>query len=212
MIDLPVYDRSGKEVETLTVDESLLGSKIRHALLKQALVMYHANKRVGTAATKNRALVAGSTRKLYKQKGTGNARMGTVRTNVRKGGGVAHRKYARDFSLDMPKKQRRLAAASALLAKLQSKDVVVVNDLNLDAPKTRNFTAILSNLKIDRTCLVMTKAFDDMVWRSARNVARVTVQPVAQMNAADVCRHFKVLFTKEAIQSLLEKNQAEMNG
>ena len=125
MIDVAVYNREGKEVETLQVDENLFGGIVRYPLLKQAIVMYHANKRVGTAATKSRGMVEGSTRKLYKQKGTGNARAGAVRTPVRVGGGHAFAKVARDFGKEMPKKQRRLACDSAILAKLQSGRVVV---------------------------------------------------------------------------------------
>src|SRR4030042_74419 len=120
MIDLSVYNSGGKEVDVLKVDESLLGGAVRYSLLKQAIVMYHANKRVGTAATKSRGMVEGSTRKIYRQKGTGNARMGTVRTNIRRGGGVAFAKSERDFGKDMPKKQRRLARDSAILVKLQT--------------------------------------------------------------------------------------------
>src|SRR5210317_1597345 len=114
MIDLAVYNTDGQEVDSLKVDEAAFGGSVRHPLLKQAIVMYHANKRVGTAATNSRGMVAGSTRKIYRQKGTGNARMGTIRTPVRIGGGVAFAKKVRDFGKDMPKKQRRLACDSAL--------------------------------------------------------------------------------------------------
>jgi len=127
MIDIAVYNREGQEVERIQVNEELLGGQVRSALLKQAIVMYHANQRVGTAATKNRGRVEGSTRKIYRQKGTGNARMGTIRTPIRKGGGVAFAKLPRDFSQRMPKKQRRLARDSAILSKLQSGQVVVVD-------------------------------------------------------------------------------------
>ena len=97
MITVAVHNRDGKEIDSLKIDEAVLGGHVRIALLKQAIVMYHANKRVGTAATKSRGMIEGSTRKIYKQKGTGNARMGTVRTNIRRGGGVAFAKVARDF-------------------------------------------------------------------------------------------------------------------
>ena len=103
MIELPVYNSQGKEVDRMTVDPAVLGSKVRPALLKQALVMYHANKRQGTAATKSRGMKVGSGAKLYRQKGTGRARVGNSRTCVRRGGGVAFAKVARDFSQRMPK-------------------------------------------------------------------------------------------------------------
>src|SRR5210317_1804219 len=112
MIDLAVYNTDGKEVDSLKVDEATLGGSVRYALLKQAVVMYHANKRVGTAANKSRSMVAGSSKKLFRQKGTGNARVGNIRTGKRKGGGVTFAKTKRDFSKSMPKKQRRLARDS----------------------------------------------------------------------------------------------------
>ena len=109
MINLSVYNTSGKEVDTIKVDESVFGGKVRYPLLKQAIVMYHANKRVGTAATKNKSLVAGSTRKLFAQKHTGNARAGQIRTAKRIGGGVTFEKIAREFRQEMPKKQRKIS-------------------------------------------------------------------------------------------------------
>jgi large subunit ribosomal protein L4 len=207
MIKLPVYNRDGKEIESLKVDESILGGRVRYALLKQAIVMYHANKRVGTAATKNRALVEGSTRKLYAQKHTGNARAGTVRTAKRRGGGVTFAKVARDFGKQMPKKQRHLARDSALLAKLLSDNVVVVDQLKFEKPKTKDFAAVLGNLKIDRSCLVVINNYDEMLWKSARNMTRISVLLAAESNAGDICSHTKLLFTKDAFLSLVSKNK-----
>ncbi len=211
MIRLPVYDRDGQEVETLKVDESAFGGRVRYALLKQAIVMYHANKRVGTAATKSRSMVEGSTRKLYAQKHTGNARAGTIRTPIRVGGGVTFAKAARDFSRRMPKKQKHLARDSAILAKLLSNNVVVVDQLNFERPKTKDFATVLGNLKIDRSCLVVTGDYDETLWRSARNVAKVSVQPVAESNAGDICRHTKLLFTKDAFLTLMNKDEGGEN-
>src|SRR5512142_2283963 len=125
MITLSVFNKEGKEVESLKVNKDAFGGRVKYALLKQAIVMYHANKRVGTAATKNRSLVEGSTRKIYAQKHTGNARAGTIRTAKRVGGGVTFAKVARDFGKRMPKKQKQLARDSAILAKLQSNSVVL---------------------------------------------------------------------------------------
>jgi large subunit ribosomal protein L4 len=207
MIDVKVYNREGKQVDSLQVDEALFGGEVRYPLIKQAIVMYHANKRVGTAATKNRGLVSGSTRKLYKQKGTGHARAGTVRTPVRVGGGVAFAKALRDFSKVMPKKQRRLACDSALLAKLQGGRVTVVDELNFDAPKTKEFARVLGNLKIDRSCLVAIGQQDTMVYKSARNLPKVDVMVVTDLNAGDICNKQNMLFTKEAFTALLEKKK-----
>ncbi len=211
MINLPVYDREGREVESLKVDERAFGGRVRYALLKQAIVMYHANKRVGTAATKSRGMVEGSTRKIYRQKHTGNARAGTIRTGKRVGGGVTFAKVARDFSQRMPKKQKRLARNSAILAKLLSNDVVVVDELKFERPRTKDFTAILGNLKIDRSCLVVLGDYNETVYRSARNIAKVSIMPVAESNVGDICRHNKLLFTKEAFLWLINKDKADEN-
>jgi len=211
MISLSVYDKNGKEVESLKVDESTFGGRVRYSLLKQAIVMYQANKRVGTAATKSRGMIAGSTRKIYAQKHTGNARAGTIRTGKRVGGGVTFAKVARDFSQAMPKKQRKLARDSAILSKLLSNNVVVVDQLKFEKPKTKDFANILGNLKIDRSCLVMIGDYDDTIYRSARNIAKVSVMPVAELNAGDICRHTKLLFTKEAFLSLINKNKSSEN-
>jgi large subunit ribosomal protein L4 len=211
MIDVSIYNRDGKEVDVLKVDESILGGSVRYPLLKQAIVMYHANKRVGTAATKSRGMVEGSTRKIYAQKHTGNARAGTVRTGKRVGGGVTFAKTARDFSKHMPKKQRMLARDSAILAKLLSKDVVVVDELKLEKPRTKDFVSVLDNLKIERGCLVTINGYDGNLYKSARNIPKVAVSPLAELNAGDICSHRKVLFTKDAFLSLLNKDQKSEN-
>lgn len=211
MINLVVYNPDGEEVGTLKVDESAFGGSIRYPLLKQAIVMYHANKRVGTAATKSRSMVSGSTKKLFRQKGTGNARVGNIRTGKRVGGGVTFAKSARDFGKKMPKKQRKLARNSAILAKLLKDSVVVVDGLTLDKPKTKDFAGILSNLKIERSCLVTTSGYDDNLYKSARNLPRIAVINVEQLNAGDICNHSKVLFTKGAFLSILNEEKAIEN-
>ncbi|MHC4061902.1 MAG: 50S ribosomal protein L4 [Planctomycetota bacterium] len=170
MIDLVVYNRSGQEVEGLRVEEAVFGGFVRYPLLKQAIVMYQANKRAGTAATKGRSNVAGSTRKLFRQKGTGRARVGNVRTGKRVGGGAIFAKTARDFGKRMTRKQRRLATDSAILAKTIS-------------------------------------SVDAALYKSARNIPRVAVMPVDELNAGDICRHHKMLFTKKAFLSLLNRNE-----
>jgi large subunit ribosomal protein L4 len=129
--------------------------------------------------------------------------MGNNRTNVRRGGGVAFAKVARDFSKGMPKKQRRLATLSAMLEKMLSGKVILVTDLKVDAPKTKEFAAILANLKIDRSCLVMIRAIDEDLYRSARNIPKVKVQPLPELNAGDVCNYMNVVFAKDAFEALL---------
>lgn len=211
MIDLAVYNTDGQEVESLKVDEAVFGGLVRYQLLKQAIVMYHANKRVGTAANKSRGMVAGSSRKLFRQKGTGNARVGNIRTGKRVGGGVTFAKSLRDFGKRMPKKQRRLARDSAILAKLLSNNVVVVDGLNFEKPKTKDFIGILNNLKIERSCLVTISSEDVNLYKSANNIPKVAVIPVDELNAGDICNYRKMLFTKEAFLAVLNRDQASEN-
>jgi large subunit ribosomal protein L4 len=211
MIEVAVYDKNGKGVESLNVDEAVFGGFVRYPLLKQAIVMYHANKRVGTAATKGRGQVAGSTKKLFKQKGTGNARVGNRRTGKRVGGGVTFAKVARDFGKSMPKKQKRLARDSAILAKLLGDNLVVIDDLSFDKPKTKDFARILNNLKIDRSCLVASNEIKESLYKSARNIPKVAVISTSDLNAGDICRHRKLLFSKEAFVSLLNRSNTSEN-
>ena len=211
MIDLAVYNIDGQEVDSLKVDESALGGLVRYPLLKQAIVMYQANKRVGTAATKGRSMGVGSGRKLFRQKSTGLARLGNRRTGKRVGGGVTFAKVARNFRKRMPKKQRRLARDSAILAKLLSNNVVVVDALNFEKPHTNDFVSILSNLKIERSCLVAISSVDANLYKSAKNIQRVSVMPVAQLNAGDICNHSKMLITYEAFLSLLGRDETGQN-
>ncbi len=213
MIDLVVYNKDGQEVDSLKVDESALGSLVRYPLLKQAIVMYQANKRVGTAATKGRGMGAGSGKKLFRQKGTGFARVGNRRTGKRVGGGVTFAKVVRNFRKRMPKKQRRLARDSAILAKLLSNNVVVVDGLNFQKPHTSDFISVLSNLKIlsRDSCLVTIPDYDDNLYKSAKNIPKVSVMPVAELNAGDICNHRKMLITKGAFLSLLGRDEAGEN-
>ena len=203
MIELPVYNKEGQELEKVQIDPVALGTIVRNALLKQAVVMYHANKRQGTAANKSRGMKAGSTRKLYRQKGTGRARVGNNRTCVRRGGGVAFAKYARDFSQRMPKKQRRLARNSAILAKIKSEDLMVIDKIEFAAPKTKEFATILKNLKIDRSCLVAIEDYDVNVYKSIRNIHKVDVMEVDQLNAGDIANKRKLLLTKKSLDCLV---------
>lgn len=206
MMELTVYNRSGQEVDKLRVDETVLGGAVRYALLKQAIVMYQANRRQGTVKTKGRSEVAGSDKKLFRQKGTGNARVGNRRTGKRVGGGMTFAKVPRDFRQTMPRTQRRLARDSAVLAKLRKNQVVVVDGLGFAEPRTKEFAGILKNLKIDRSCLVAVKEYDQNLYKSARNVQKVAVLPVADLNAGDICTHQRMLFTKDALVAFLNRD------
>ena len=206
MIELPIYNREGKQVETLTIDEATLGTQVRPTLLKQAYVMFHSNRRQGSARTKSRGMVDGSTRKIYKQKGTGNARMGQVRSNIRKGGGVTFAKTRthENFRKDMPKKMRQLANRNALLAKLVDGEVKCIVDLEFENPKTKEFKAILDAVGIDRSCLVAVDSENRNAAVSARNIENVDTIRVDQLNVFELLNHRYLVVDKSSIEAFLD--------
>ena len=206
MIELPVYNRDGKQVDTLAIDEATLGGEVRPVLLKQAYVMFHAGQRQGSARTKSRGMVAGSTRKLFRQKGTGNARMGARRTVLRTGGGVAFAKTKtrEAYRQRMPKKMRRLANRNALLAKLVDNEVKCFDDLGFETPRTREFQSLLNAVGVDRTCLVALTATNRNAALSARNLENVDTTRVEQLNAFDLLNHRYLVVDKASLQAFLD--------
>jgi len=204
MIDVPVLNIEGKEVGKFPVDEALLGTVVRPALLKQAFVRHHANQRQGTAVTKDRGEVEGSTKKLYAQKGTGNARRGNIRTNVMKGGGVAFGKRPRDFRQGMPLKQRRLARNNAILAKILSGELKLMEALTFAAPKTKDVVKVLRTLGADRSVLIATQGIDRNAYLGGRNIAKTIIKPAMDINAYDVASTRTMVITKAAFEDLLK--------
>jgi large subunit ribosomal protein L4 len=203
MIEVPIYNQDGSKVESINVDEAKLGGEVNASLLKQAISYYHANLRQGTVRTKARGEVAGSTRKLYKQKGTGNARTGGIRNPIKVGGGHAKQKRPKDWRLDLPVKARRLARNMSVLSKIQSGDIKVVNELKLEAPKTKLVAAVYKKLGIDRSCLLALTENNADLYKAARNIDRTEVTTVAQLNAWDVLRKKTLLITKDGLQKLI---------
>lgn len=203
MLEVPVYNTSGEKIDTLQVDPAQLGDQVNASLLKQAIVTYHANKRQGTVVTRSRGLVEGSTRKLYRQKGTGNARRGQIRTNVMRGGGVAFGKTNRDFRKRMPKRMRKAALRSALLAKILGESLLVLDELQMDAPRTKSLVEMLRNLGIDRSCLLALAQRDHNVYLSSRNLQDLTVRTAEELNAFDVATRQKLIVTRQAMEQLL---------
>ena len=203
MIELPVYNQDGQEIEKLQLDESKLGGEVRPHLLKQALVMYHANKRQGTVRTQARGEVEGSTRKMFRQKGTGNARTGGIRNPIKVGGGHAKQKRPKDWRQAMPKKARRLARNSAILSKIQSNDIRVLEELALDQPKTKLMAGVFKALGIDRSVLFALSERNENVERSARNIDRTTLTTVDQLNAWDILQNRTLLVTRAGMEKIL---------
>jgi len=203
MLEVPVYNTEGKQIETLSVGDEAFGTRVNTALLKQAVVAYHANKRQGTASTKSRGMVEGSTRKLFRQKGTGNARRGSARTNILRGGGVAFAKRRRDFRKKLPQKMRLAARKTAILAKILGNDLAVVDGLTCEAPKTSQMAKLLSNLSINRSCLLALHQRDTNIYLSSRNLQDLTVCTAEELNAFDITTRQKMLITREAMEMLM---------
>ena len=204
MLEIPVHNPDGKQVGSMQVDEALLGGEVRPGLLKQAYVMYHANRRSGTATTKGRADKAGSTRKMYRQKGTGNARRGNIRTNLLRGGGVTFAKKPKSWRQSMPIKMRRLATRNALLAKAVDNEIKVIQSFSFAQPKTKAFAEVLKALSIDRTCLLAVPAEDQVTSLSARNIQDVTTIQIDQLNAYDLLSRRFLLVEQEVLQKYLD--------
>ena len=201
-MNLAVYDISGKQVGSYEIDPAELAPSVNKQLLHDAVVMYQANQRQGTFRTKNRGEVAGSTKKLYKQKGTGNARAGARRSGTRRGGGHIFAKRPRDFGWRMPKKALRAATRMALAARLADDEVKLVSGLELGAPKTAVVAKLLKTLGIsEKTVLVAPAKHDDMLWKSARNIDGVSVSPVGDLNAWSLLQPRAVLMTTAAIDA-----------
>jgi len=150
-----------------------------------------------------RGEVAGSTRKMFRQKGTGNARTGGIRNPIKKGGGHAKQKRPKDWRQAMPKKARRAARDSALLSKLQSNDVRVIDAINLDGPKTKPVADMFKKLGIDRSCVVAINGRNDVLEKSARNIDRTTLTTVEQLNAWDIMRNRTLLLTRDGLEKIL---------
>lgn len=209
MPKLTVHDAKGKKVGTYNVEPDDLAPHINKQLLHDAVVMYQANRRQGSHQTKSRGKVAGSTRKMYRQKGTGNARAGSRRSGIRRGGGHIHNIRNRDYSYSLPRKALRMAARMALAAKIRDDEVVLIDKLQFEAPKTREMAGILKSLGCDQeSLLVATPTYEPNVYKSARNIAQVDVSPAAELNALNLLSANRILCTPEAMDAFRNKGAA----
>ncbi|MBL9083195.1 MAG: 50S ribosomal protein L4 [Planctomycetales bacterium] len=209
MASIPVYNRTGQQVGSYDIDPAAIAPNINKQLLHDVVVMYQSNKRQGTAKTKSRAEVAGSTKKMYRQKGTGNARAGGRRSPVRRGGGHTFAKRPRDWYFRLPRKAVQLATRMAIASKIQSEQIVVIDELKFAAPKTKEMNTILKALKVDgASLLVATAGYDKGVYLSARNIDKVSVSHVADLNALEILTPKKLLVTREALDAIKQKAAA----
>ena len=206
MPKLNIFDRKGKKVGTYNVEPTDFAPRINKQLLHDAVVMYQANDRQGSHQTKSRGMVAGSTKKMYRQKGTGNARAGHKRSGIRRGGGHIHRIHNRDYSYRLPRKALQAATRMALASKVRDDELIVIEDFAITEPRTKDMVAILNHLdhKQGDSVLVTTEKYDVNVYKSARNIAGVSVAPAAELNALNVLSSRRLLVTKAALDALIE--------
>jgi large subunit ribosomal protein L4 len=212
MLTLQVVNRNGEPVGTVEVDPAEFGGEVNKQLLHDVVVMYQANQRRGTHSTLRRGEVAGATKKLFRQKGTGRARRGTLRTNKVKGGGTAKGPKPRDYEYHLPKKAVRAATRMAILSKLQDNETIIVDDLSVTEIKTKQVVDLLKALKLEETtCLLgyegagedaAKKEANRKLYLSARNIPTVKILPAAEFNVFTLLRQKRLVLTKAALEEL----------
>ena len=205
MPKVAVYDIAGKQAGEIELNESVFGVEVNEALLHQAVVMQLASQRLGTHSTKTRGLVRGGGRKPWKQKGTGRARAGSTRSPIWVGGGVTFGPQPRSYAFKMPRKQRRLALKSALSAKLTEGELVVVDSVNFEQPKTKNVVQMLNDFSAASSkALIITADIIDSVEKSSRNIPGVKAIGSQGLHVYDILYHDKVFITKDAVTRIEE--------
>jgi len=204
MPKVTVYNVSGSQVGELELADSVFGIEPNAPVMHSAVLLQQAAERQGTHKTKGRSEVRGGGRKPWKQKGTGRARQGSIRSPQWVGGGTVFGPTPRSYGFKLPKKVRRLAIKSALSSKVIANEIVVLDQLTLAAPKTKEFASILNNLKVDRKALVVTANYEDNVALSARNIPGVKFVAADGINVRDVLVYDKLIITKEAVEKVQE--------
>ncbi|HHW21792.1 MAG TPA: 50S ribosomal protein L4 [Clostridiaceae bacterium] len=204
MPKVDVYNINGQKVGDIDLSDNVFGVEVNEVAMHSAVVNALANARQGTQSTKTRAEVRGGGRKPWRQKGTGRARHGSIRSPQWTGGGVALGPKPRSYSYTLPKKVKRLALKSALSSKVLGKNIIVLDDLRLEAIKTKEMVNILNNLKVDSTALIVLPEIDRNVVLSARNIEGVQTTTANNINTYDILKHNKFIVTKEAVSRIEE--------
>ncbi len=213
MIDVPLYTKDGQESGRVSVDPTLFGTRVRRRLLREIAAWYEANRRLGTHATKTRSEVEGSTKKPWKQKHTGRARAGSVRSPIWRGGGIAGGPQPRDYRVRIPAAMRRRALDSALLSKFMDQEAAVIEALDFEKASTKRMAGLLKTLRIERTCLISPEGYRKELWLSTRNLPRIAMAPVSDLNAYEVLRCHRLLLTRGALERLMqERGASRLNG
>lgn len=204
MPKVSVLNQTGSSVGDIELNDAIFGIEPNEAVLFEALVQQRASLRQGNHKVKTRAEVAGGGRKPWRQKGTGRARQGSIRSPQWRGGGIVFGPAPRSYSYKLPKKVRRLALLSALSTKVREEDIIVLDGLTFDAPKTKEFVKVLAALSIDKKALIVTADLDETVALSARNIPGISVVTASGINVLDLIGHNKLVMTKAAVQKVEE--------
>ncbi len=199
-----IYNISGDQVGEIELSDNVFGIEVNEYVLHEAVKNQLANKRQGTQSTKTRAEVRGGGRKPWRQKGTGRARVGSIRSPLWIGGGVTFAPKPRDYSYRLPKRVRKLAMKSALTSKVNNDEIIVLDELNIRAPKTKEIIGILKNLNIDKKALIVINEKDEAVIKSARNIPGIKTTSVNTLNVYDILKYDKFIITKDAVQKVEE--------
>jgi large subunit ribosomal protein L4 len=210
-IKATVVGLDGKAAGSVTLPTQYFGQKPNSQLMAQAVRVYLANQRVGHASTKTRGEVEGSTRKIYRQKGTGKARHGAIRAPIFVGGGIVFGPRPRDYSLGLPQKMKRVALASALTTQFGNKNIIVVSGVS-DLNKTKAVAQMLTAIGADRKTLLVIAKESVSVTRAGRNIENLNILPVSDLNTYSVLMHGKVVFMKEAIGELKSPHRRSASG
>ena len=204
MPKVSVLSQTGSSVGEIELNEAIFGIEPNEAVLFEALVQQRASLRQGNHKVKTRAEVAGGGRKPWRQKGTGRARQGSIRSPQWRGGGIVFGPTQRSYSYKLPKKVRRLALLSALSTKVRDEEIIVLDALTFDAPKTKEFTKVLKDLSINKKALFVTADIDEAVALSARNIPGISVVTANGINVLDIVAHDNLVVTKDAVQKIEE--------
>lgn len=203
MPTVPVYNIQGSQVGEIALNDSVFGVKVSKALLHEAVTMQLASRRLGTSAVKTRSDVRGGGKKPWRQKGTGQARHGTRRSPIWRGGGITFGPGPRDYSYNLPKKARRQALRAALSAKVEAGELIVLDLLNITEPKTKTMVNILETLKVQKS-LIVTADYQENIEKSARNIPGVDTMVTVGLNVYDILAHNHLVLTKDAIGKVEE--------
>ena len=204
MIDLSVHNIKGEEIGEISLNENIFNAKINKYLVHQVVKRYLADKRRGTASTKNRSEVSGGGAKPWRQKGTGMARAGSNRSPIWIGGGTVFGPTPRDYSYSLPKKMKIVALKSVLSAKAKNNEIMILDKLSLNENKTKKIIEILKNLKALKKPIVIIEKEDKNIEQAIRNIQGAMALPVSKLNSYDLLNHGKAIFTKEAIKQIEE--------